>query len=197
MDESALYTPPNWLDPMRWQDVFPRPGPIEVELGCGVGSFLLWAAGKWPATNFLGVERLLGRVRKVDGKIRRCGVTNVRLLRIEASYLVTYLVPVASVAAYHIYFPDPWPKRRHHRRRLFSEAFVMRLHATLNSGGAFNCATDDEDYYTALRRAIEQTERWTEEKPLEIPVAGWTDFEKTFRAQGKPIYRCRWRKLTD
>ena len=145
--ETTLYTPPNWIEPLNWQSVFAESRPTEVDIGCGKGGFLLWAAQTRLDRNFIGVERLLLRLRGVDKKIRRLGLANARLIRIEASYLIAKLIPESSVSAYHIYFPDPWPKRRHHRRRLFSPAFVGDLRRTLQPGGVVNVATDQENYF--------------------------------------------------
>src|SRR5579863_4001990 len=98
--------------------MFPRPQTLEVELGSGDGSFLVNYAKLHPERNFLGVERLLGRLRKLDKKGRRAGLTNLRGTRIESSYFVEYLLPAKSATAFHIYFPDPWPKRKHRKNRL-------------------------------------------------------------------------------
>src|SRR5512139_3932703 len=86
--------------------LFARPQPLEVELGCGDSTFLVALAARHPERNFLGVERLLGRLRKLDRKGRRLGLTNLRGLRIEAAYCLEYLLPFASVSALHVYFPD-------------------------------------------------------------------------------------------
>src|ERR1700689_4801384 len=91
--------------------LFPRAQLLEVELGSGDGSFLVNYARLHPERNFLGVERLLGRLRKLDRKGRRAGLTNLRGLRIESAYFLEYLLPRESPATLHIYFPDPWPKR--------------------------------------------------------------------------------------
>jgi tRNA (guanine-N7-)-methyltransferase len=115
-------------------------------------------------------------------------------MRIEASYLVRYLVPRASVSAYHVYFPDPWPKRRHHQRRLMSAAFLSDLHRTLQEGGAVNCATDHEEYFRWICREFNGIAGFVETKPEILREEAWTDFEREFLTVGKPIYRGRWVK---
>src|SRR5688572_22700975 len=110
---SLIYRPASYLDRLPLAEMFPQAQPLEVELGAGDGSFLIAWAKANPARNFLGVERLLGRIRKIDRKASRAGLQNVRLMRIEASYFLEYLLPRNSVTALHIYFPDPWPKRKH------------------------------------------------------------------------------------
>ena len=191
---SVIYKPANWFEPLDWRAVFERDQPIEIDLGCGKGSFLLWAATTDPTRNFLGVERLLRRVRRVDRKAVRGGLNNVRLVRLEATYLVSKLIPEASVSAYHILFPDPWPKRRHHARRLISADFLADVHRTMTPDSAINCATDHEEYFEWIQRAFEESARFTEAGPVVLPPEARTDFEKEFVAAGKQVYRCRWLK---
>ena len=187
-----IYQPPNWLDPLDWQQVFGRAGRLEVDLGCGKGAFLLWAAQTRPESNFLGVDRLLTRLRKVDKRVRRCDLPNVRLVRIEASYLIGRLVPDESVAVYHIYFPDPWPKRRHHRRRLFNAAFVNDLRRTLRAGGVVNVATDHEVYFQQIESMMAKCGLIRRMEVEALPEEARTDFELEFLAEGKRICRGRW-----
>jgi tRNA (guanine-N7-)-methyltransferase len=186
---STIYVPPNWLDPLDWRQVFATACPIEVDIGCGRGAFLLWAAQARRMSNFLGVERLLVRLQKVNKKIQRLGLTNVRLIRVEASYCIGKLVPNDSVSVYHIYFPDPWPKRRHHRRRLFKTEFVDDLFRTLRKGGGVNVTTDDEDYFACIERVMAQSGRFAKSAPEQLPEEAMTEFERIFRAGGKPIFR--------
>ena len=189
MNPSAIYKPDDWLRPLDWPEVFGNNHPVEIDLGCGKGGFLLWAAATRPDRNFLGVERQLVRLRKVDKKIQRAGLTNAQLLRVEAGYFVSKLIPDRSVAAYHIFFPDPWPKRRHHPRRLFQPAFVAELSRTLAKGGAVNVATDDADYFAHIRRVMVPFL----EMPAEIlPAEAVTEFERIFLLAGKQIYRARY-----
>src|SRR5512138_3837196 len=101
---TALYAPADWFHELDWPAVFGRDRPVEIDIGCGKGRFLAWAAAQEPEHSFLGVDRLLARLRRVDRKVQRLGLANVRLVRIEAGYLVAHLVPARSVAAYHVYF---------------------------------------------------------------------------------------------
>ncbi len=196
MLQTSIYTPSNWLDPLEWREIFARPGPVEIDVGCGKGSFLLWAAQAKPETNFLGVERLLARARKMDRKIVTLGLQNVRLIRIEASYLVGKLIPDESVFAYHIYFPDPWPKRRHHRRRLFNPVFVADLRRTLQRGGAVNIATDHDEYFTQITQLMTKPGEFLATKPETLPREAKTDFEREFLTVGKSIFRSRYVKAS-
>jgi tRNA (guanine-N7-)-methyltransferase len=191
---SLIFKPDDWFKPLDWREVFPQEQPIEIDLGCGNGSFLLWAAGAYPRRNFLGVERLLRRLRRVDRKVLRGGLENVRLIRVEATYLITKLIPVGSVSTYHILFPDPWPKRRHHARRLISPDFLADVHRTMAPDGAINCATDHEEYFVWIQQAFARSARFAEAEPAILPPDAQTDFEKGFVAEGKPVHRSRWFK---
>ena len=191
---SAIFKPDNWFAPLEWHKVFAQEQPIEIDLGCGKGSFLVWAAHTQPQRNFLGVERLLRRLRRVDRKAARAGVNNVRLIRVEATYLVSKLVPDRSISTYHILFPDPWPKRRHHTRRLIQVPFLSEVHRTLTAEGVVNCATDHEGYFEWIQREFQKSGQFVETEPAQLPPEAWTDFEREFVAAGKKVYRCRWQK---
>jgi tRNA (guanine-N7-)-methyltransferase len=173
-----------------------RPGrPLEVDLGCGDGSFLIGMARHHPERDFLGVERLLGRVRKVCRKLTRAGLDNARVLRLESRYVVEWLLPEASVSRLHLLCPDPWPKVRHHRRRLVQVEFLEAVRRALEPGGEFLFMTDHEDYF-----------RWAEEKVAEFGKferLEWkedsffypkTDFQQLWESEGKSMWRLRCRK---
>jgi tRNA (guanine-N7-)-methyltransferase len=112
---SLIYPLASILERLEPAKLFPKPQPLEVELGSGDGSFLAQYAARHPERNFIGVERLLGRLRKLDRKGRRAGLTNLRGVRIESAYFLEYLLPSHAASVLHVYFPDPWPKRRHRR----------------------------------------------------------------------------------
>ena len=115
---SLLHEFKSVTEPLRLEKLFPaskEAQPAELEIGCGDGGFLLEWATRHPKKKFLGIERLLGRIRKLDKKGRRANLTNLRLLRIEARYVLQHLLPAAAFEAVHIYFPDPWPKDKHRR----------------------------------------------------------------------------------
>lgn len=190
---TTIYEPANWLDPLDWRQIFvDGTHPIEIDVGSGKGGYLLWAAQTKPDRNFLGVERQLVRLRKVDQKIRQRQLTNARQLRVEASYLVSKLVPAGSVAAYHIYFPDPWPKRRHHPRRLFQPDFIRDLHRTLGQNGVVHAATDDQEYFTHIQKVMRESGLFRATAADQLPVEAQTEFEKIFLAQGKKIGRAKY-----
>jgi tRNA (guanine-N7-)-methyltransferase len=169
--------------------------PLEVDLGCGDGSFLMEMAGQYPERDFLGVERLLGRVRKVCKKITRRGLENARVLRLESRYVVEWLLPDEAVSRLHLLCPDPWPKVRHHRRRLVQVEFLEAVRRALVPGGEFLFMTDHEDYFrwaeekVAAFGGFERLE-WNEESFF-YPK---TDFQQLWESEGKAMWRLRCRK---
>ena len=169
--------------------------PLDVDLGCGDGSFLLAMAHHYPERDFLGVERLLGRVRKVCRKATRQHLANARVLRLESRYVTEWLLPEAGVARLHLLCPDPWPKLRHHRRRLVQLDFLAAVWRALVPGGEFFFITDHEEYFgwTAAKLAafggFEQL-AWNEDSFF-YPK---TDFQQLWEDAGKTIWRLRCRK---
>ena len=174
------------LEPLKLAELFPQPQPLEVELGCGDASFLAEYARQNPARNFIGVERLLGRIQKLDKKGRRLGLTNTRGVRIESAYFLEYLLPPHSASALHIYFPDPWPKKKHRRHRLIGESFPALARRALAPGGTVFLRTDDADYFQQMNEVFAAAKEF---RKVETPAAlaeTTTDFERDFNAQGIP-----------
>jgi tRNA (guanine-N7-)-methyltransferase len=186
---SLLYQLPSILDRLVPGRLFPKEQPLEVELGSGDGSFLTQYAARHPERNFIGVERLLGRLRKLDRKARRAGLTNLRGIRIESAYFLEYLLPKHAASALHLYFPDPWPKRKHRRHRLVNERFPALAEHALAPGGVVYLRTDDTDYYEQMQRVFAGAPAF---KRAETP-AGLaellTDFECEFRKRGVSTFR--------
>lgn len=187
---SAVFTPASWTAELRLEDLFPgATRPLDVELGCGKGRFLATRAAKQPERHFIGIDRLLVRIRRVDRKLQRANLTNVRLLRIESAYAVERLLPPASVSTFFVFFPDPWPKRRHHPRRLFSVPFIASLQRALVPGGVVHIRTDHTDYGIEIRKRFAANPAFAEipapaPEPDEV-----TEFEELFTGQGLPITR--------
>lgn len=183
------------VEPMDLGELFPVAQPLEVELGCGDASFLAEYARRHPVTNFLGVERLLGRIKKLDRKGRLAGLTNLRGVRIESAYFLQYLLPAQCAVAVHIYFPDPWPKKKHHRHRLINAAFPALARRVLQPGGVVYVRTDDQDYFTQMTEVFgAATEFEAVATPAEL-AGVLTDFERDFQAQGIPTLAAAYRSL--
>jgi tRNA (guanine-N7-)-methyltransferase len=168
---------------------FPKPQPLELELGCGDASFLVEYAQRHSRRNFIGVERLLGRIRKLDRKGRRAGLSNLRGVRIESSYFLQCLLPPHAASALHIYFPDPWPKKRHRKNRLINESFPGLACAALAPDGVIYLRTDDRDYFAQMTDVFGADKEFQKvETPGELAEA-LTDFEREFNARGIPTLR--------
>jgi tRNA (guanine-N7-)-methyltransferase len=172
------------VEPLALKELFSSPQPLEVELGCGDASFLVDWAQRHPENNFIGVERLLGRITKLDRKGRRAELKNLRGVRIESSYFLQYLLPAHSASAIHIYFPDPWPKKRHHKNRLISTGFPSLAAEALKPGGIVYLRTDDAPYFAQMTEVFAAARQFKEiETPHDL-AESFTDFEKDFHAKG-------------
>ena len=182
--ENVIFQLPTILEPLRLAELFPRPQSLEVELGCGDASFLIEHARRHPATNFIGVERLLGRLQKLDRKGRRAGLNNVRGIRIESAYFLRYLLPPNSTTTLHIYFPDPWPKKKHRRHRLINEQFPALARAVLTPGGCVFLRTDDADYFGQMNEVFGPAKEFVKVETPPALAEITTDFERDFNAQG-------------
>ena len=184
----ALWSLANLIDPLDWAEVFAREAPVELDLGCGDGSFLLEYAGRHPERNFLGVERLMGRLNKIIRKRQRLGLENVKACRIESAYLLKYLLRSGSLQAIHLYFPDPWPKRRHERHRLVQSDFVGSCLKALRPGGGIYLRSDHALYFEQMCQFFDQEPGFAAVQTPEELRELQTDFEKQWRAQGLEIH---------
>jgi tRNA (guanine-N7-)-methyltransferase len=188
---SPLVTLKSLVDPLDLEKTFGHQAPLHVDLGCGDGSFLCALAQRTPEKNFLGIERLLGRIRSATRKAAK--IANVRLLRMESSYAVRYLLPVGSVETFYLLFPDPWPKRRHWGRRIVTDDFLSAISQALVENGTFRIATDQREYLEKMKEMARANSNFAIIDPTvaDLPL---TKFEKTFRAQGASIHWLELRK---
>ena len=194
-------TETEWLGPVPVRQWFAHPERrLEVDLGCGKGRFLLAHAARHPQTNFLGIDRMLRRIRAVDNRARRLDLDNIRLMRVEAYYAVAYLLPPGAVDTYYIFFPDPWPKKRHHKRRLVTAGFIETLQASLIAGGCIFFATDFKDYFDIMIAGARTCPGLTElgcatVLPPDVnPETAATSYERKYLIQGRPIYKAVYKK---
>ena len=166
--------------------------PLEIDLGCGDGSFLMAMAKHHPERDFIGVERLLGRVRKVCRKAQRQGLENLKLLRLDSKYLVEWLLPPGSVSRLHLLCPDPWPKAKHHRRRLIQAEFLDAVKRCLTDEGEFLFMTDHLEYHEWTREMLEEFGGFDQLEWLEDSFFyPKTDFQLQWEAEGKEMMRTR------
>jgi tRNA (guanine-N7-)-methyltransferase len=183
------------VEPLDLAELFPKPQPLEVELGCGDASFLVEYARRHPEKNFIGVERLLGRISKLDRKGRRAELMNLRGVRIESSYLLQYLLPPASVTALHVYFPDPWPKKRHHKHRLINGAFPALARRALAPAGVVYLRTDDADYFAQMIEVFDPAKEFQKVETPAALVELTTDFEREFHKRGIKTLRAAYQLI--
>jgi len=191
----VIYRPQTYVERLDLSQLFPKVQPLEVELGSGDGSFLIEWCRKHPERNFIGVERLLGRMRKLERKGLRAGLTNLRGIRLEASYFIDYLVPISSAQALHVYFPDPWPKRKHRKHRLVNSHFTDVAAKILAENGVVFLRTDDADYFCQMTAVFGANPNFSVmETPAELSAV-LTDFEREFQARGVSTLRAAYRKI--
>lgn len=192
------FYPDEWFTRLEREDLFPGSESIELDLGCGDGSFLIRLAGNYPERRFLGVERLLGRVRKVSRKSVRAELSNVKVLRADSNYAVNHLLPLGFADRIHFLCPDPWPKKKHAaRRQMCQRPFLRALHGLLRENGELLFLTDDLPYFEealAVQESCDLFERLSwEEGEFFYPK---TDFEEQWLAEGRTMNRLRLRKVS-
>lgn len=184
--------------PLDWPTVFGNRNPVEIEIGFGKGLFLLTAARARPDVNFLGVEIERKYQLVAATRLAKHGVANVRLVKTDARSFLRDAVPVASVQALHVYFPDPWWKKRHHKRRVFTPAFAARCEQVLRPGGRLYVATDVSEVFSRIQEAVGATRltalQASEPSAPTHDLDYLTHFERKFRKAGKPIYRAAYKK---
>ena len=187
-------------EPLSWSALFANANPVEVELGCGKGRFIISSARGNPDVNYFGIEKSKKFFRLIKQRVAKKGLPNIRLLQGEAAYFIGKYMPEQSVRAFHIYFPDPWPKKRHHKRRLVNNGFLQTLAVTLGCRGRIFVATDFEDYFhqivAAARRCQElgEVSVQTIQPPDADPEAAATNYERKYLLLGRPIYKALYEK---
>jgi tRNA (guanine-N7-)-methyltransferase len=181
---------------LRRDEIFPDPSrPLELDVGCGDGTFLMEMAARFPERDFVGIERLGGRVNNIARKARRRRLTNVRLLCLETGYTLSWLLPDGCAARVHLLFPDPWPKARHAERRFVQPGNLAAIHRVLQPDGELLFKTDHAEYFESATEVVDASPLfvrlpWLDEAEF-YPV---TDFEGLWISQGCPINAARWRK---
>ena len=188
---------------MELDRAFVRSGPVEIEVGSGKGTFLLNQAKTHPAVNYLGIEWANAYYCYSVDRMRRWQVSNVRVLRADAREFIGRYLADGSVAAFHVYFPDPWPKKRHHKRRFFAPATIMQVARCLRAGGQLRTATDHAGYFEVISEvllrdpAVAGLFEPVDFLPTEAADAGeWvgSNFERKYHKEGRAFYTLALRK---
>jgi tRNA (guanine-N7-)-methyltransferase len=143
---SPAFCVPFAAEPLGFSRVFGNENPVTLEIGFGMGTATAMIARDNPGKNYLGVEVHRPGIGRLLWEIGRSGLANIRIIEADAADVLEKMIPTASLAAFHIFFPDPWPKKRHHKRRLITRPFTSLLAEKLRPGGYVYMVTDWEDY---------------------------------------------------
>lgn len=178
--------------PISPKELFGNSRPVEVEIGSGKGTFLLARAAARPELNFLGIEYARAYCYYAADRFGRHSLTNVRMVKTDAGEFFQHHLTDCSVLRVHIYFPDPWPKRRHHRRRLIQTTFVEQVRRVLQIGGQLIIVTDHLGYFEHIQRVLSGVVGFAEVQMPRMADADreivGTNFERKYIAQGRPFY---------
>lgn len=185
--------------PVDLGEMFANTRPVEIEIGTGKGTFLLARGEARPELNFLGIEWAKAYCLYSADRFRRAGLTNVRMLHTDATDFFGKCLSDESVWRVHIYFPDPWPKRRHHRRRSIQLGFVDEVRRVLRPGGQLIIVTDHLGYFQHIQLVLANAKGFA---PVPFPrmtdgegeFVG-TNFERKYIAQGRPFYHAALLKI--
>ena len=179
--------------PIDWHQLFSNHNAVEVEIGSGKGTFLINAARANPHINYLGIEWANKYCNYAADRARRWGLANIRMIRCDAKDFIIRHTPSQSLQTLHIYFPDPWPKKRHHKRRLFDSKFLTAAVKALLPAGQLHVATDFKEYFDVIEPLLEGCDQLqlSDFVPRDTAQLGeWigTNFERKYLAQGRTIY---------
>lgn len=184
--------------PIDWREMFGNDHPVEMEIGCGKGTFITDQAKARPEVNFFGIEWANFYYRYAADRLRRHHCTNARMIRADAAFFVSELVPDASLDVLHIYFPDPWPKKRHHKRRLIQQPFIKQIERILKPGGLLKIVTDHLDYFEQIEPLVKSSNLTVIDynRPGSAGDGEFvgTNFERKYRREGRPFYAIAARK---
>lgn len=183
--------------------IFGRSGEVHIEIGSGKGTFLVSEARAYPDNNYLGIEWANKYYKYAVDRIGRWAIGNVRIMRTDAADFLAMHVPDSSVDRFHIYYPDPWPKARHNKRRLISEKNIPHFIRCLKTGGVINLATDHQEYFEQMQRVLNAEFENGTLKQIEFTRAAGakegetvgTNFERKYIKEGRKSYTIAARKV--
>lgn len=184
--------------PIEWATFFGNDHPVEIDVGCGRGLFLYNESLAHPERNYLGIEIDYKEGRRTATRLKKRQAANARVLGGDVREALSKFIPKQSVAVVHVYFPDPWWKKKHRKRRVFTDAFVDQVVDTLVPGGILSSATDVSEYFEIIRGLMDNDPRFealpppVESEP-EHDMDYLTSFERKARKRGETIGRGRWR----
>jgi tRNA (guanine-N7-)-methyltransferase len=185
------------LGKISWSQIYGNDHPVELEIGIGKGLFMASAAKARPEHNFFGIEYARKYFRMAQGRIEKRPLPNVRLVCTEAFSFIEDHIPDGSLHTVHLYYPDPWPKARHHKRRIFTPVFLKLVHDKLIPGGTFLVATDHADYWEWMDERLKAQDFLIPCDRLPEPIEGTkglTSFQIKYEKEGRSIYRAGYQK---
>ena len=184
-----------------FKKIFGRTNPLHIEIGSGRGTFIVSESKAFPQNDYLGIEWTSKCYRYAVDRLGRWNIANARLLRTEALFFLAHNIPPACADCLHIYFPDPWPKKKHNRRRFFSTQNLPLLLRCLKPYGTIKFVTDHSDYFAQAQLAADTASGLLEQIDF-TPAAGaregefaGTNYERKYLAENRPIYHIALRKL--
>jgi tRNA (guanine-N7-)-methyltransferase len=182
---------PDLSVPIDFQALFGRTAPVEIEIGVGKGRFMREYALAHPEKNLLGLEKVPKWMKHAHARVEKAGIENVCLIATYVEGFLERYISDFSVDAYHIYFPDPWPKKKHHKHRIFKESFLRQIERTLKPQGELFVATDHKEYYEVILNTLVSFSR------NGLSMLPWersafvSNFQAKYEKEGRPIYFCK------
>lgn len=199
--ESAKFLRPEELRvPVEWSQYFGNDNPVALEIGCGIGDFIVSTACDHPDWNFIAIDFYNKGCWKTCRRIDRAGLANVRVLRIEARQFIAQWIPKGFLAAVYINCPDPWPKKKHRKRRLLNKQFLEFLREYLTPGADFYFATDFDDYGSDVAGMMAGLDGFVNQLAPDLyrhELTGYhlSKYMQKFMTMGKNIYFVHYRKI--
>lgn len=197
------------LDPEKidgkvdFEVLFSNDNPVEIEIGSGKGTFLVNQGRHFENVNYIGIEWASKYYKYAVDRLGRWNLRNVKMLRTDAAVFIPERIPATSVSGYHIYFPDPWPKKRHHKRRFVCRDNLVMLRETLKKNGWVNIATDHEQYFEWMNEHIDMCGDAFKRIEYKYPVGAesgemaGTNFERKYLREGREIFTVAIEKVGD
>lgn len=186
-------------DKLEWNEFFGNNNPVELDIGCGRGLFVFTGASENPDRNYLGLEIDYREGRRGAMRLKKREMQNARIIGGDCKVVLSKLIEPASVDAAHVYFPDPWWKKKHHKRRLFTDEFVDLLARVVKPGGHVHSWTDVIEYYDVIEEIMDEHDQFetcsaAPEREAQHDMDYQTSFERKKRKLGLPIYRGLWQR---